>query len=60
MIELANKLKRSLVIPPFKCTQTNKYCTLCDIFGMDCGQKIQDKAIKPIKESVSLFDECDL
>ena len=52
MIRLANKLSRSLVIPPFKCENGTKYCNLCDIFGMDCGQAYQNMAEKPIKESV--------
>ena len=52
MIRLANKLNRSLVIPPFKCKNGKKYCNLCDIFGMDCGQAYQNMADKPIKESV--------
>ena len=52
MIRLANKLSRSLVIPPFKCENGKKYCNLCDIFGMDCGQAYQNMAEKPIKESV--------
>lgn len=55
MINLANQLNRSLVIPPFKCFASKKYCTLCDIFGMDCGQAIYDKSINPIKESVIDF-----
>lgn len=52
MIRLANKLNRSLVIPPFKCENGKKYCNLCDIFKMNCGQAYQTMAENPIKESV--------
>lgn len=54
-IKLANRLNRSLIIPPIKCATTNNYCTLCDVFKKHCGQSILKNAHLPFKESVPIF-----
>lgn len=55
MIQLANMLHRSLVIPPYKCGRSGPYCNLCKLYGKKCAQDSQKRAILPIKESVVLM-----
>ena len=51
-INLAIKLHRVLVIPPFECRKRSHFCTLFDIFGSDESNAIVSKWKSVIRESV--------
>ncbi|CBK23355.2 uncharacterized protein [Blastocystis hominis] len=56
-VVLANRLNRSLIIPPFKCAKTRKFCTLCQFNPTHCGHHILKNARLPYKESVFFTNE---
>lgn len=53
MIEVANKLNRSLIIPPIPCKKQGvEYCNLCYFHYRYCFEEILKTAYLPYKESV--------
>ena len=53
LVNMANRLNRTLVIPPMRCKKSGlPFCNMCRFGSFDCFKDIVNKLKYPFKESV--------